>query len=132
MTKEDLKKLAFLNERLRSLEWQKKQLRDAASGCTRRLTGMPAGSAVYDRLAAYAAKLDELDTLYAELLCSLGELRLRLETALAELPAQQERVLRLRYVEGLSWRRVSCRLHYSEPHLRRIHDAALRRLEKQV
>ncbi len=131
MGREDLRRLIYYNEKRRSLEQQKEQLRASVTSCTQRLTGMPSGSGEYDRLAAYVARLSELEERYADLLIRLADERLRLESALASLPAQQERVLRLRYVEGLSWRKISRRTHYSEPHLRRICEAGLRRLENE-
>ena len=129
MGREDLRRLIYYNEKRRSLEQQKEQLRASVTSCTQRLTGMPSGSADYDRLAAYVARLSELEERYAALLIRLADERLHLESALASLPAQQERVLRLRYLEGFSWRRIAYRTHYDERHLRRIHDAALVRLE---
>ena len=129
MGREDLRRLIYYNEKRRSLEQQKEQLRASVTSCTQRLTGLPSGSADYDRLAAYVARLSELEEKYAALLIRLADERLHLESALASLPAQQERVLRLRYLEGYSWRRIAYRTHYSESHIYKIHEAALRRLE---
>ena len=95
---------------------------------TQRLTGMPAGGDGHDHMMAYVARLDELEKRFAELLIEQADARLKVELALKTLPEQQERVLRLRYIEGLSWRRIAWRTHYSEPHLRRINAAALKRL----
>ena len=129
MTREDLRRLRSYPERLQSLEQQKEQLRAAVTNMTQRLTGMPSGGDGHDRMMAFVARLDELETRFAELIAEQAETRLRVERALLQLPEQQERVLRLRYLEGYSWRRIAYRTHYDERHLRRIHDAALVRLE---
>lgn len=98
---------------------------------TQQLTGMPHGSDGHDRMMAYVARLDELESRYADLITEQAEARLKVELALIALPEQQERVLRLRYIEGFSWRKISRKTHYSEPHLYRISEAALRRLESE-
>lgn len=131
MTREDLRRLRSYRERLQSLEQQKEQLRAAVTNMTQRLTGMPGGGDGHDRMMTFVARLDELEAQYAELITEQAEARLKAERALLLLPEQQERVLRLRYVEGLSWRKISRRTHYSEPHLRRICEAGLRRLENE-
>ena len=114
---------------MQSLERQKERLRDAVTNITQRLTGMPGGGDGHDRMMAYVAQLDELEEKYAGLITRQTEARLKVEQALAELPEQQERVLRLRYIDGLSWRKIGRRMHYSESHLRKISAAAMRRLE---
>ena len=95
---------------------------------TQRLTGMPHGSDGHDRMMAYVARLDELEFRYADLIAERAEARLKVELALIALPEQQERVIRLRFIDGLSWERIARRMHYSESHLRKISRAALRRL----
>ena len=98
---------------------------------TQRLTGMPAGGDGHDRMMAYVAKLDELEDKFAKLIIEQAETRLKVEQAIEDLPEQQERVLRLRFIDGLSWRKIGRRMHYSESHLRKISAAALRRLEAE-
>lgn len=128
ITKEELKRLRAYRERLRSLERQKEELREAVTNITQRLTGMPGGGDGHDRMMAFAARLDELEARYADLLAEQAEARLRAEKEICLLPEQQERVMRYRYIDGMSWRLISRRMRYSEQHLYRIHDAALRRL----
>ena len=42
------------------------------------------------------------------------------DAELAKLPENQEKVLRLRYVEGLSWVQVSKKTYYNERYCRRL------------
>lgn len=130
--REDLRRLQSYNERMQSLERQKERLRDAVTNMTQRLTGMPHGGDGHDRMMAYVAQLDELEEKYAALITAQAEARLKVEQALMGLPEQQERVLRLRFIDGLSWRKIGRRMHYSESHLRKISAAALRRLEVET
>lgn len=39
-------------------------------------------------------------------------------------------ILRLKYYEALTWEQVTQRMHYSDAHVRRLHDAAIQRLEE--
>lgn len=129
VTREDLWRLRSYNERLRSLERQKEQLRDAVTNMTQRLTGMPSGGDGHDRMMAFVARLDELEARYADLIAEQAEARLQVERALLLLPEQQERVLRLRYIEGLSWKKIGKIMHYDVSTLIRKHKNALKKLE---
>jgi DNA-directed RNA polymerase specialized sigma24 family protein len=42
----------------------------------------------------------------------------------------EQRLLRLRYVEGWSWTKVSLSIHYSRSQTKRIHARALEHLEE--
>lgn len=85
------------------------------------------------QLEALARKLernedDDLAALYRVKRQELAE-RLRLiEEALETLGPTERTLMRLRYVEGLSWQAVSMRIHYSWKQTHRIHKNALRKL----
>lgn len=55
---------------------------------------------------------------------------LAIETDLEGLKPAERQVLRLRYIDGLSWTQVCLRAHYSRTQVFRIHAAALKRLAK--
>lgn len=48
------------------------------------------------------------------------------DAELAKLPENQEKVLRLRYIEGMSWRRVAEKTDYCERQCRRIVNSKFR------
>ena len=50
------------------------------------------------------------------------------ETALSTLKPEERLILRLRYIEGMSWTQVCLRAHYSRTQVFRIHAAALKRI----
>jgi RNA polymerase sigma factor (sigma-70 family) len=63
---------------------------------------------------------------------SLAELAARseaLEAAIAKLPDRERLVLRLRYVEGLTWPEIAKRTNYSERAVLYIHCFALKALD---
>ena len=57
----------------------------------------------------------------------------RIETAIEALPSMERRVIRLRYIEGVSWSKIAFVMGYSEPAVRqKIHQRALKRLKSIV
>ena len=95
------------------------------------LTGMPQGKGLPgDPTASAAERILALEAeLAAEIAAAEGEARAA-EALLTVLPEQQAAVLRARYIDGMSWKRVARTLHYTQSHCYAIHGAALRRLEK--
>jgi len=54
-----------------------------------------------------------------------------IEKAIAELQPRERQLLRLYYVEGLTWEQVAVVMGYSWRQVHRIHGDALRQLKKQ-
>jgi len=82
-----------------------------------------------------AAAVAEICDLEEELLRRIGNLereRLRIETEIDALPVQQAEVITARYMDGMSWNRVSRATHYERSYVFRIHAAALKRLGKDA
>ena len=122
LTQEKLKAVRRQRLRVESLGRRIELLRSRAEYGQRELAREPGASldATRDRLAEYVAQLDELEhALTAELIDYEKQLR-DVDCALCALPGNREIVLRLRYCEGLSWREVAKRSHYSEGHCRRL------------
>lgn len=59
-----------------------------------------------------------------------GQLQ-RIENALETLGPTERNLMRLRYIEGLSWQAVCQRIHYSWQQTHRIHKNALLKLKDQ-
>lgn len=75
-----------------------------------------------DRLADYAAELDELECELTGEMIALEKQIAVVEAELAKLPENQEKVLRLRYLNGLTWMQVSKRANYCERYCRKLSD----------
>ena len=85
------------------------------------------------QLGALARKLernedDDLAALYREKRQELAERLRSVEEALETLGPTERTLMRLRYIEGMSWQAVSMRIHYSWKQTHRIHKNALRKL----
>jgi RNA polymerase sigma factor (sigma-70 family) len=75
---------------------------------------------------------DEADSLtkyYNEKKKRLTERLQQLEDALNGLTPTERTIMRLRYIDGLSWLAVSRRVHYSKSQVRRHHVKALDKLK---
>lgn len=131
MRKADLERCWELHRELKSLNNRREQLREAATRITAQIGKEPKSTERHDKLAEYAARLDTLDQLYTGKLLEL-EAQLRLiEMDIDGFPKQQRTILRLRYIDGLSWRKVARESSYSEKHVFKIHEAALRKMDTQ-
>lgn len=77
---------------------------------------------------------DEADSLtkyYTDKKKRLTERLQRLEDALDSLTPTERTIMRLRYIDGLSWLAVSRRVHYSKSQVRRHHVKALDKLKNK-
>ncbi len=120
MTIDDLKNVRRQKLRVEALQERIERLRSRAEYNQRQLGECGRSDPTRDRLAEYAAELDELERELTGEMIALEKQLVGVDTELAKLPENQEKVLRLRYVEGLCWERVSKKLHYCERYCRRL------------
>ena len=115
MTIDDLKNVRRQKLRVAALEERIERLRSRAEYNLRQLGECGwSDDPTRDRLAEYAAELDELEhELTGEMIALEKQLKL-VDAELTKLPEIQEKALRLRYIEGLSWSKVAQRAKYSE------------------
>jgi DNA-directed RNA polymerase specialized sigma24 family protein len=124
----NLRTLRDRHSRIDSLKERIERLRSAMEIGSRQLKLAPAKTSLRNRLEEDMAKLDELERQLIGEIAALEQAAQAAERLLDRLPAQQQRIMRLRYVDGLSWRRVARRAHYTEKHCLKIHRAALKRI----
>ncbi|MBQ3198769.1 MAG: hypothetical protein IJB67_00155 [Firmicutes bacterium] len=77
------------------------------------------GGGANDATGETAAKLWELSCLLAEKLNRLIELRIQIEQDIDSYSPENRRILRLYYIEGLTWENVADEVGYSQRHLSR-------------
>jgi len=122
LTAEDLKNLRDCHAQIASLKGRIERLRSSLSSpAVSRLSHAPAssgmpGDPVGDGVVRLAEMEEELQKRIMEL-----ELKIRcVETEIDALPPRERSVIRARYVDGLSWRRVGKVVGYCENHCKRI------------
>lgn len=93
-----------------------------------RITGMPRGGGGADQMAAKVEQHIALEEKYHALLEALAAAQLHVEEMIESLDPVERKLLRHRYVEGLSWEGVCVAMSYSWRQTHNIHARALDRL----
>lgn len=130
MTMQDLRTCRAMVLRLVDRRERIARLRSAMETVTQQISVMPSHAGERDRIAAQVAKLDALERAYADELIAAETALRAIDRDICALPPAQERVIRLRYVDGLSWREVARRCGYSVDHCFAIHRAVLQNIQK--
>lgn len=130
LTKYDLRK--YKNIKAEMLELQER-INELVSIMTvpriPQLTGMLGGShSEHDKIGNAVAKAEALRSLYYKKLGVLADLQLTIETAIEQLPADDQMLIRLYYFSGYTWEQVTVRLGMSWRSVHRRHAAILERL----
>ena len=123
MTIEDLKNVRRQKLRVESLQERIERLRSRAEYTQQQLGECGRSDPTRDRLAEYVAELDELERQLTGEMIALEKELVFVDAELAKLPENQEKVLRQRYLNGLSWRKVAEKTHYCERYCRKLCDA---------
>lgn len=131
-TIQELKQSRGRQAKIKRLDEEIEQLKSAMESTTQALSLAPGGGAVKDKLAEQMAE-------YMELIARRNEERIRAESLveaveefIASLPEQQAKVIRLRYVDELSWTQVAEKANYTRRHCTRINEAVLRKMSFNV
>lgn len=102
------------------------------SARTQKLDGMPpGGGGADDRTDALLDKKRALLARYKLKARELADAQLEIETAINSLSPRARKVLRLYYIDGLTWEQVCERSYYSWGTVHKIHRTALNALGKQ-
>nr|DAW55822.1 MAG TPA: Protein of unknown function (DUF722) [Caudoviricetes sp.] len=90
------------------------------------LSGMPAGGGGPGRMIAAVERMDELEAELAEQIVERVTIRREIGQAIDRVPDERlARLLRLRYIDGMTWERVAVEMHYSYMQVCRMHGKAL-------
>ena len=92
---------------------------------------MTAGGEERDKMAEYAAALDEMERNIAQESIEDRERYIRICREILRLPAAELEIIRLRYQEGHAWNWIRRRLHYERSTVFRIHARALKLLAEE-
>ncbi len=102
MTIDDLKNVCRQKQRVEALQERIERLRSRAEYNQRQLGECGRSDPTRDRLAEYAAELDELERELTGEMIALEKQLAFVDAELAKLPENQEKILKLRYIEGLN------------------------------
>lgn len=120
LTIDDLKNVRRQKLRVEALQERIERLRSRAEYTQQQLGECGRSDPTRDRLAEYVAELDELERQLTGEMIALEKQLVIVDAELAKLPENQEKVLRLRYVEGMNWKEVAVKGAYCERQCRRL------------
>jgi RNA polymerase sigma factor (sigma-70 family) len=75
-------------------------------------------------------KYDKIEADYVSTFIQYANTRKKIEKLLKKLTANEAAVIRLYYINGLTWEQTAEKLDYETRHIYRIHGEALKKLEK--
>lgn len=104
MTKKELSQLYYLRKEIKEQQRRLSELEALATNCTAKITGLPNGNGVSDKVANYAAQIADLKGLLdLNLKKCFYELN-RLDRFISSVKDSEMRIiLTLRYSQGLTW-----------------------------
>lgn len=120
MTIDDLKNVRRQKLRVEALQERIERLRSRAEYTQQQLGECGRSDPMRDRLAEYVAELDELERQLTGEMIALEKQFTVVDAELAKLPENQEKVLRLRYCEGKTWKEIAEHTHYCTRQCKRI------------
>lgn len=124
MTKKELSQLYYLRKEIKEQQRRLSELEALATNCTAKITGLPNGNGVSDKVANYTAQIADLKGLLdLNLKKCFYELN-RLDRFISSVKDSEMRtILMLRYIQNLSWQKVAFAIgEYDEQYLRRKHN----------
>ena len=125
MTIDDLKNVRRQKLRVESLQERIERLRSRAEYTKQQLGECGRSDPTRDRLAEYVAELDELERQLTGEMIALEKQLVVVDAELAKLPENQEKVLRLRYVNCYTWNEIARQTHYSARNCQMNHAKAI-------
>ena len=113
MTIDDLKNVRRQKLRVEALKERIERLRSRAEYTQQQLGECGRSDPTRDRLAEYAAELDELERALTGEMIELEKQLVAVDTELAKLPAERGHVLKCRFCDGMSWKSTAYETGYS-------------------
>lgn len=108
-------------------------MRDKQTSIGSKADGMPRRIGWHNDLSDYAAALDAKERELREKQKHLGRIRQEIDAAVKTIgDPDRERVIKLRYLEGLSWKEVSVELGRTERRILGYHTEALERMKLEL
>lgn len=122
MTKKELDELRTAHQKISDYEERILRLRSRMESVTQSLSNTPVQSSRQDTLLNQLAILEEMENTLEEKRLDLYRLQKRALEEFERLSHPLGIIMKLRYIDGLSWEAVALESHYSESHCYRLHE----------
>lgn len=127
MTKQELQEHYWLKRNIKKLEEKLLELETESRRVTVRYTTGSKGSSG-DKLGGLVAKIVETQDQINQLAVQAYDKMMDIERAVICLPSKERYLIRLRYIECMSWYEIMEEMNYSWRQVHRIHSEALKEL----
>ena len=108
MTSRELKNLYYLKKEIKEQQRRIAELEAAATNCSTKITGLPSGKGISDKIGNYAAQIADLKALLDLILKKCFYELNRLDRFIQNVDDPLLRqILTCRFVNGYSWRRIA-------------------------
>lgn len=130
MTKRELQRYRDLVKECEELEEKIFRLEsEISSAKIQVITGMPrGGNNENDKIGAAIAKIETWTNLYWEKVSMMGDEAIKIEKSIETLEPKERRLIRMRYIDGLSWEDICIRLNLKWRRVHEIHSSILKKL----
>lgn len=128
ITKRELSQLYYLSREIERDKCRLKELEAMAEGTTQHMTGMPIAHGFGDKTARYAIEIIELKEIIE---CNVRRCMIEYNRLIRFISrvenSQMRQILTLRYVNGLTWRRIAMEIGggNTEDSVRKMNDRFL-------
>jgi DNA-directed RNA polymerase specialized sigma subunit len=130
MTKEELRQYKSLKEEKEQLEELLLEIElTKTAPKTAKISSERHGSPSGSGLEALVAKYEEIERCYHAKLDEIADRLLAIENAIDSLDVTERKLMRHRYIEGLTWEEVCVAINYGWAQTHRIHAKALEALK---
>lgn len=93
---------------------------------------IPGGHGNADKIGDTIAKLSDLETKYIDMIGKLAEEELEINNMISSLDLKEQRLIRLRYVDGKKWEDICYIMNYGWNNIHRMHREILKKLEDGI
>lgn len=132
MTKKDLQQLYWTKKNIQALKNKLLELETAATRVTTQLSNDPKGPrSIEDKQSELVIKMIDVQDEINRQLAKAYEFMAKIEKAIENLPAREEYLIRLRYIEHESWIDICKALDYEWAQVHRVHAKALNLLAQK-
>lgn len=128
MTKKELSQLYYLKKEIKEQQRRLSELEALATSCTAKITGLPSGNGVSDKIANYATEIADLENLISENLKQCIKEYKKLTIFIKSIEDSQLRlILTLRYINNFTWQQIAFKIgKYDEQFPRKKHNDFLK------
>lgn len=129
MTKKDLEQFLEIREEIKQLNEQKKLLEEQKTSIKSQIINdLPKGGGTVKLLEDIMIEIEEIIVEIAKKSVDLATQLLNIEKCIENLESSERRLIRYKYLNGMSYSKIEREMNYSIRHLKRMHAEILEKI----